>query len=337
MAITRLGQLHAENRNLSEHATEAVGGSANAAIGTIAKTGGFSYEFLAADRPIGLSIPSTSEFRAGVWLRHRGVTDLSSNTVALFRFSTAPVRYVHYLYPLNVLESNVGTTQQVSAYDCGFMRQLTWMHLGITYKADPTNGFFSFYVDGVQVINFTGALTGGTATIYFGGVPATGNGWTEAWFDDFYFDDTTGEVDSPPPPKRFVFSMPNAAGNDTDWTPTGAASNFQAVDEAPPDNDTSYVEAAATALLDTYNLTAYSLPVHWEDTLAVIAQAWAKELNGDAEIDLHLYDGMYGVGSSKVLTTSYAAYWDRFATRPSGGAWDAGSIDTIQMGYERTL
>lgn len=338
MAIVHIGELHAENRNINQLLIEATTGSSNPTIDTEPRTGSYSYQFNGTRRPGGLGFSAVSQFWAGVWLKHRGVSDLASNEVSILRFSGTPTRYIHYIYPTNILRMGVnGNTVDIDAYDTGFMRQMTWMYLGIHFKADASTGFFSFYLDGKKVLTFTGDTTGNVSACYFGGVPAASQGWIQAWFDDFYVQSTVGEVDSCPPPKRFLFSLPNAAGNDTEWTPTGAVSNFQAVDEAPPDDDTSYVEAASTALTDTYNLASFTLPAQWENIPSVSSYAWAKETNGAAEIDLHLYDGSYAVGSSKALETSYAAYGDRHTTRPSGGDWDAGSIDTIQMGYERTL
>lgn len=336
MAIVRLGQLHAENRNTSEYLTEAVGGSQNASIDTVPRTGSFSYLFSGTDRPIGLGFSSVSQFWAGAWLKHNGVSDNPTNIVALFRFFGTPMRYVHYVYPDNLIELSVnGNVLQVDAHSMGFLRQMVWMHVGIHFKADPTTGFLTFYLDGRNVISFVGDTTGDVTTLYFGGVPASSNFWTNAWFDDFYVESTVGEVDSPPPPKRFLFSLPNAAGINTEWAPTGAAINYQTVDEAPPDNDTSYVESATVGVTDSYNVASFTLPVHWEDIPAAMPYVWAKQLNGDASIDSHLYDGVYEVGSTHNLDTDYESYFDRMVAQPGGGDWDQASVDAIQMGMDR--
>lgn len=340
MSIVRLGQLHAEDSNVEQLALDPTSPATSLLISDTEafRTGLRSFDFQGSRPPSGFVFPATNQFWASVWFRHTGVSDVANNILTLFRFSGgAQMRYVRYLYPENRLELSVNAIGNTAyAYNTGFMRQQTWMHFGIHFKAHETDGFCSFYLDSQKILGVTGNTLGDPTSCYVGGIANASAGWAEGWFDDFYVESTEGEVDSCPPPKRFIFSLPNAVGQDTEWTPVGAASNYQAVDEAPQGNEADYVEAAATNLIDTYNVGAFTLPIHW-DIAAVLPQAWARVHEGAGELDLHLYDGMYGVGASKTLTDAYATYWDRFTTRPSGGAWDEGSIDTIQTGYERTV
>jgi hypothetical protein len=339
MAIVRLGQFHCENQNITELVSDTSGTNITTTVPTFDtaqfRTGLRSVRIDGFRRPHGLLFPSTSEFWAGVWFMHRGVSDIS-NDVSILRFSGTPMRFIHYSYPDNILSMGVnGNVIEVEAYRSGFMRQIVWMHLGLYFKADPVDGICSFYIDGKNVLEFEGDTSGDVSACYMGGTPFANNAWTENWFDDFYVDSIVGETISPPPAKRFLFSLPNAAGINTEWAPTGAAINYQAVDEAPPDNDTSYVEAATVGVIDSYNVASFTLPTHWENIPAALPYVWAKELNGGAAIDLHLYDGVYSVGSTKSLDTPYASYFDRMTAQPGGGDWDQASVNAIQVGMDR--
>lgn len=77
-------------------------------------------------------------------------------------------------------------------------------------------------------------------------------------FDDFYFCDDTGAVNN-----DFLGDVqlqaiyPNGVGSSTQWAiggTTPAASNWQSVNEKPPDNDVTYVKSPTVGQLDMYTM-----------------------------------------------------------------------------------
>ena len=58
--------------------------------------------------------------------------------------------------------------------------------------------------------------------------------------------------------KRVLYLTPNGAGNYTDFAFTGGASNYESVDDAAQDGDTSYVSSATVTDQDSYTLANLS-------------------------------------------------------------------------------
>lgn len=79
--------------------------------------------------------------------------------------------------------------------------------------------------------------------------------------DDIYVQDATGTTNNGDDidigEVTIPYLVPNLAGDTTAWTPS-AGSNFQTVDEAPPNDDTDYVAAGTSGNIDLYNLTDIS-------------------------------------------------------------------------------
>lgn len=77
-------------------------------------------------------------------------------------------------------------------------------------------------------------------------------------FDDFHCHTNTGAAPNAPLGEgtRIYTKVPNGAGYATTLTPNGAAANWQCVDDVPPDDDTTYVAAAAFPLTEGYGVGA---------------------------------------------------------------------------------
>ena len=115
-----------------------------------------------------------------------------------------------------------------------------------------TSGSYVVRVAGVTVLSGTGNTKAGTHAYHdhfdigaaFGGLTT---------FDDLYALDGTGPVNNDfLGDLKVVAIFPNAAGDSTQWTPS-SGNNYAAVNENPPDADSSYVENATTGHKDLYN------------------------------------------------------------------------------------
>ena len=95
----------------------------------------------------------------------------------------------------------------------------------------------------VLFANYTGHATFSYLRLYgtSGGIAST--------FDDVYATDgeVLGDV-------KIAVLYPNAGGDSTAWTPSGAGANYSMVNEHIADDDTTFVSAAAGGTLDLYNL-----------------------------------------------------------------------------------
>jgi hypothetical protein len=115
------------------------------------------------------------------------------------------------------------------------------------------------WMNGAQIINASGINTQSTANAYFnqvaiGDLDNSGLGGSRFYMDDFRVWDSTGGTQNAAlgTDSRMVTKLASGAGAFTQWTPNGAAANWQCVDDDPPDDDTSYVSGATIGLQDSY-------------------------------------------------------------------------------------
>ena len=131
---------------------------------------------------------------------------------------------------------------------------------------------------------------------------------------------------------------PNAAGDSTEFTVTGATYNWQAVDEATPDDDVTYVGYALYSKKDLYNIQDSGIDDG--DTInKVTLYARVKKPTST------YYKGYYGLksgatedwGTEITFTASYVDYSREYTTDPNtGSAWTKAALNALQIG-ERIL
>lgn len=213
-----------------------------------------------------------------------------------------------------------------------------WINVGVTYKAGTSTGRLTFYINGVQILTYTGNVGTGCTAFYGPGRNGGGAPWTNSiFFDDFYVDVGSGESDAAPPAKRFLFALPTGAGTDTAWTPNTGA-NYAAVDETTLDSDTTYVAATTADLRDNYAFGDVTLPSGWSVSQVIVGAIAKKTSSIDADLIFEtLRAGDYGSSAAKDLTTAYAYYEAQFATDPdTGAAWTLSNVNDAQYGYKST-
>lgn len=155
------------------------------------------------------------------------------------------------------------------------------------------------------------------------------------WYiDDIVFNDTAGGADdSWPGDTRFKVIRPNAAGDVTGLTVTGVANNWDAVDETPPDDDTTYVSDSVVDDYDLYNMAATS-GLSGMTIIAAQAEAIARSTaaSGDSIALGIKTDGTEYNDSDVALTTSYRRIMGtRRTVNPfTTAAWSSGELDAIQ-------
>lgn len=335
MTIVRLGQLTAETQFTSDFLTD--GASSPTISSTKAKTGVWSYRFGSNIDSIGLSFGTVNQFRAGCWINHIGAGGGANTIFRWYKGSGGSAHQIVYNSATDLIEIRISgsVVATVSASGIGFTTNDTWMHLGVNFKADAA-GFCTFYLDGENVLTYSGNTAGDIASLYFGGQIGAGDWNNFAYFDDFYVDSAVGESDVPPPSKRFLFSLVNAAGADAAWTPS-AGSNFQNVDDSgAPDGDTTHNAALSTSLKDTFNTASIAVPAGHEIRAAIILAIARRTDTGVAsQIKLHSYDGVtYQSGAAQTPTISYNTLWERQVLQPDGSPWVESDLNLMQFGAE---
>jgi hypothetical protein len=117
------------------------------------------------------------------------------------------------------------------------------------YLNTPFGGLPLFSATGLSNLGFSGIAAMNQFTI--GDV----NGGLGLRFDDFHAMDPTGVAPNNilGAGTRIYTKMPIAPGALSNWTPTGAPANWDCVNDAPPDDDTTYV-LAGSSVEDNYGV-----------------------------------------------------------------------------------
>jgi hypothetical protein len=213
----------------------------------------------------------------------------------------------------------------------GGMNIEDWSHVGIDIYIHSSSGWVRVYLDGSEVMMFDGNV--GDADIVdvaFGHFITAGN--YPMYYDDIYIDDTTGEV-SPTTPniKRLYPINPNADGNYTQWTPSTGTSHYEMVDERPPDDDATFLEAITGSLYDSFDMSTFILDNN-EDIIAMIPFVFAKRGSTTEQIALGTRSsGTDSVGSDQDLSTSYNYVWERQTTGSLGSPWNQSYLDSVEV------
>lgn len=226
------------------------------------------------------------------------------------------------------------------ATDTGAAAQASrWYYVEGEITIDDTTGICNVWVDGVQVIAFTGDTRNGGTSTNIDRVAVQGDaGGNNAWFDDLYILNDQGSVNNLRLGDVDVYFLrPNGAGDTSNLTPS-TGSNYQNVDEAGTPNTADYNSATSSTLRDLYALddlpsnvaAVQGARVVWYGKKAAVGKAGFKPVtkaNGATKTDeteqaLGLTDSMF-VGAIQELD-------------PSGVAWSASVVNAAQAGVETT-
>jgi hypothetical protein len=188
-------------------------------------------------------------------------------------------------------------------------------------------------------INLTGVNTQATANAYANRWLCPAGTGVNGQIDNLViYDDQGSFMNSRTGETRVYFSLPNADGNLTEWTPS-AGSNWQNVDENPSTLDTDYNSAASSPLTDLY---AYPLPVVpsggtiYAVEHRVIARKDDAGVN-DISLPVRVAGNDYPGTSTFSLTSSYLTYRRSMPVSPaSGSQWTVSEANSLQSGVTRS-
>lgn len=332
-----LGQVTGELQDSREFGV--FGATANTPVVSSTKklSGGYAIRFTTNSKAAGLTFAGQNGVRLGAWLNHNGVSSASGAAwLLLVRSSTATLAAVYWQESDGLVKLAIGgsVVASVSVGEAGLSNLDAWHHVGLLYLSGAS-GVCTFYVDGLAVLTYSGALTGSVTAAYCGGAQGA-NGWAQyAYFDDFYVDGDIISTESAPPADRFLFSLVDGAGAADDWTPTGASANYDCVNEAVPNDDTDYVIAASAGLLDLYTTANVTVPTDYV-VRAVIPLALAKATSAGPTLKLVASDGVNTdlISGAKTPGNQYGYVWEYLPLAPDGEAWTEGKINAAHFGVE---
>jgi len=135
------------------------------------------------------------------------------------------------------------------------------------------------------------------------------------------------------------FFRPSGAGSTTQWTRSGSSgANWDRVDEAVHDGDSTYVYTSTAGNRDLYALqdNTQTGTINAVTVSAVGRAVWSSSCDPNCNGGLKLRIGGSATGESavKYVGTSYETISNTWTTKPGGGAWTDADVDGLQAGIE---
>lgn len=219
----------------------------------------------------------------------------------------------------------------------------SYQHIEAMVFFSNTVGTVEVRVNGVTVLSLTGQDTVNTSNaecsqIIYG---AVNTGATTVDMDDLFTYDTNGSYNNTFIGDRRVLTLfPSADTIQADWSVTGAASGYQAIDDTTPDGDTTYIAAVSSGSPGTISefemgdlpdgisaISAVMLVGMMRKTEAGVANVQMSVISND--IESH--------GTDRPITEIYTYYSDVFETDPNTAApFTPTGVNNMQIKIERT-
>lgn len=230
-----------------------------------------------------------------------------------------------------------------------------WCSLGVAARFAETDGYVIMYIDGVEVMAWRGDTrvyasgsteprTGTNGFYALGGGQGYGllslQGWKNTYVDDFYIDTGDGsETENPPPLRRFLPSYVSGPGDSTQWSVIGENENWKAVDDSVSDEDTTYVKAGVTGLVDTYTLSPVDIPDDYV-VRSIIPIADVLKTNAALQMTTRLLlkkNGETTESEDLNLPVDFGGFiWQRLESDLNGIGWTEADLQAMQVGQKST-
>jgi hypothetical protein len=209
----------------------------------------------------------------------------------------------------------------------------TYIEIKVVFATSAT-GSCNIQVNGSNVLSLTGITTAVTANAYANLVELHGSVDSSNSFDDLYICDATGTYNTTfLGDVRIALALPSATGRLSQWTRTGgtASGNYTAVNEVPPNDDTSYVSSSTVGNIDAYGISSIGTPTA---IVAVQLVSCARKTDS-ASRSIGLGFGNtttdnFDTGHS--VTNSYMMYRRTMDSNPiTAAAWAATDLTSAQI------
>jgi hypothetical protein len=220
-----------------------------------------------------------------------------------------------------------GITTIIGTSTAGLFRPATWNWIEFKITIDNAAGSYDVKLNGRSILSASGVDTQYQSSADCTRVVLQG----VAYIADLYFaDDLLGD-------SRVDFKLANGVGNHSDFTPVGAANNFDCVnDPVPADDDTTYVKSSTVGHKDSY--TFEDLPVINGIIHGVVALSLARKDEAESR-SFRTFTRIGGIDYNGVTTQypsdNYKYHQQVFDVNPATGvAWLKAGVDAAEFGVE---
>jgi hypothetical protein len=204
-----------------------------------------------------------------------------------------------------------------------------------------TLGQLKLYIGSSLALSLTGLNTQNTANQYFNQVTIQGNN-SPTLYDNYHFwDPSAGDVSAFPYGEHIIDTkLANAVGSNTTWNKGGStinANNYQQVNEANEDGDTTYVFMSASGAgdIDSYGWATLSESTGTIGTIAINTIARIDDAGPHTYDHYTLSGGSSALSSAITPLSSYDNEQTFQGTDPNTGvAWTIAGRNAAQFGYK---
>jgi len=282
---------------------------------------------------LGKAVPNSSTLTVGFAINPNV---LSGNNFTILTFQDSMQIQVQITVTasaqLQVRDGNgnvLGTTSSPVIVSSTF----TYVEVQVVFSTSPT-GSCNIQVNGVNVLSLTGIQTAISSNSYANVVNLCAGSSNNVYFDDLYICDGTGAYNNTfLGDVRVALALPSSTGRLSQWTRTGGTTsgNYTAVDEVPPDNDTSYVSSSTVGNIDAYGISSVGTP---SAIVAVQLVACARKTDSASRsIGLGFGNSTTdNFDSGHSVTNSYVMYRRTMDSNPiTSAAWAATDLSSAQI------
>lgn len=308
---------------------------------------------------------------AAAGMVHRRILGAAKTTVGLgmaFRLASMPTannRLFPFVYRDTANAAQVTivlqSTGKISAYRGDVVTLLgesadgvvtagAYQHIECKVVFNDTTGAIEVRVNGVTVLNLSGIDTVQTANVEcsqvcFMNSSGVTSGAGAFWFDDvFAWDDAGSRNNDFLGDRRVRAIFPDADTATEEWTATGATDGFDCINDAAPDDETTYISALPltgsppTPLTSVYGLQD---PPAGVGSIAAVQTCirMRKTEAGDTNVQVSLLSsGDESAGSDRPITEIYTYWSDVHELNPNTGTpWSESSLSAAQLQIKRTV
>lgn len=219
----------------------------------------------------------------------------------------------------------------------------SYHYLEVLLTIDASLGVVTVKLDGVTILTLTSQNTKNSSNttanqVAFGN--CTNNNMT-FWFDDVYICDNSGSLNN-----TFLGNtaiqcvLPTGNGATNQWAIGGgspAATNWQSVNEHPPDDGTTFVDDGTVGHIDLYTfpaVTGTSISAVVVNLRANEAAAGTRAIRAEAKSSSASADN----GTDFSLSTTFADFQGVFETDPNTSApWATSAVNSANFGAKVTI
>jgi len=262
----------------------------------------------------------------------------STGTIFQFRDSTGNAQASLCLSTTGALALYRGTASgTLLATSSGALSVGAWNFIEAKLTIADSGGYFEARVNGEVWVTFTGDTKSSSSiatanSIRLYGMPSAAT----VYYDDLYVCDGTGSIQNDfLGDVRVDTIFPSGTGTSTQFTPTGSANNWENVDDASPDDDTTYNASDTTGNIDTFtfadlSITNATIMGLQTNVLARKDDAGTRLLRAVARVGSINYEG-----SDMTLSDSYVGQRQLWAQNPATSAnWTEAEINAAEFGYK---